>query len=408
MPWRSASPRHLDAVDADRQGIFWRLPRGRSQQTHSTRSLTLGLRRARLPAVGSKRHARGPEVRRPHRRPEWRALSSRGEGRSGHRGSWPGKGLVRRRRLRAGNASRGLSGHAASLVRPRRKPPRGSDLARPLRRAHNLAGRQAGRRSGRRAQFRPQRHLDLRGVWKGPRATPDLRRFRRGAERRLEHRVGRWCCLHVAKQRGHFDSPQAHDGSGPEETCMSIPTPRTPVRSHPREPLALLEASSGAGLDLWLLPLEGERKGRPLVWTPASGSRGSFSADGRLIASLVRTRAPSQKYTKEMEGPGNRFQAHHRWWRSGPVERGRQGNLLRRFRWGAALPTHPEHVTARGRRTREAVQARHPQPLHLREPEASRPSPDGKRFRRCPGFPRRTSPGLRVMLNWNPPTGAKP
>jgi dipeptidyl aminopeptidase/acylaminoacyl peptidase len=170
----------------------------------------------------------------------------------------------------------------------------------------------------------------------------------------------------------------------------------------------VLEASNKTGVDLWLLPLEGDRKGRPFVETPASESHGSFSADGRLIAYSSDESGLPQIYAREIGGSGNRFQL--------TTDGGDQAL------WSA---DGKEIFYVGFDRVLRSLPVRNMSPLVVGEPvklfkldipslsiSGNRsyflPSPDGKRILVNALVSRENEPGLRVILNWSPPTGVKP
>ncbi len=219
---------------------------------------------------------------------------------------------------------------------------------------------------------------------------------------------GRWVHYASRSKGGSSILRKPADGSGPEETLYVHPDTAYVDSISPREPLAVLEASNKTGVDLWLLPLEGDRKGRPFVETPASESHGSFSADGRLIAYSSDESGLPEIYAKEIGGSENRFQL--------TTDGGDQAL------WSA---DGKEIFYVGFDRVLRSLPVRNRSPLVVGEPvkllkldipslslSGNRsyylPSPDGKRFLVNALVSRENEPGLRVILNWNPPTGVKP
>ena len=219
---------------------------------------------------------------------------------------------------------------------------------------------------------------------------------------------GRWVHYASRSKGGTSILRRPADGSGPGETLYVHPDSAYIDSISPREPLAVLEASNKTGLDLWLLPLEGDRKGRPFVETPASESHGSFSADGRLIAYSSDESGLSQIYAKEIGGSGNRFQL--------TTDGGDQAL------WSA---DGKEIFYVGFDRVLRSLPVRNLSPLVVGEPvklfkldipslslsgyrSYYLPSPDGKRVLVNALVSRENEPGLRVILNWSPPTGVKP
>jgi eukaryotic-like serine/threonine-protein kinase len=62
------------------------------------------------------------------------------------------------------------------------------------------------------------------------------------------------------------------------------------------------------GQDLWLLPLEGDRKPRPYLQTPFNERDAQFSPDGRWMAYASNESGPMQVYVQSIPAGGNKFQ----------------------------------------------------------------------------------------------------
>jgi hypothetical protein len=77
------------------------------------------------------------------------------------------------------------------------------------------------------------------------------------------------------------------------------------------------------GLDLWALPLGGDRKPFPVVETPFNVTGGQFSPDGRWIAYQSDESGQWQVYVRQFPGPGGQRQVstagggQPRWRRNG-------------------------------------------------------------------------------------------
>ena len=62
------------------------------------------------------------------------------------------------------------------------------------------------------------------------------------------------------------------------------------------------------GLDLWVLPLFGDRKPLPFLQTPFNESPGQFSPDGRWIAYSSDESGRYEVYVTPFPGPGGKWQ----------------------------------------------------------------------------------------------------
>jgi Tol biopolymer transport system component len=77
------------------------------------------------------------------------------------------------------------------------------------------------------------------------------------------------------------------------------------------------------GQDLWLLPLEGDRKPRPYLQTPFNERDAQFSPDGRWMAYVSNESGPVQVYVQSIPAGGSKFQISNaggsqpRWRRDG-------------------------------------------------------------------------------------------
>ena len=73
--------------------------------------------------------------------------------------------------------------------------------------------------------------------------------------------------------------------------------------------LAYVDRTPETGLDLWLLPLVGERKPRPWLKTSAGENHPEFSPDGRWIAYAANASERYEVYVQPFPGPeGSRYQ----------------------------------------------------------------------------------------------------
>ena len=65
---------------------------------------------------------------------------------------------------------------------------------------------------------------------------------------------------------------------------------------------------AGSNEDIWILPLEGERKPTPFLTTPAVEVSPSFSPDGRWIAYMSNESGRMEIYVRPYPGPGGKWQ----------------------------------------------------------------------------------------------------
>ncbi len=99
------------------------------------------------------------------------------------------------------------------------------------------------------------------------------------------------------------------DGSGAEETLWKGGY-HTHASSISRENKFLLFTDYGplGKGDIWVLPLEGERKPRPFLQTPANEFDGRFSPDGKWVAYSSDESGQLEVYITAFPGPGGKWQ----------------------------------------------------------------------------------------------------
>jgi len=102
---------------------------------------------------------------------------------------------------------------------------------------------------------------------------------------------------------------KAADGSGPEEPLLTSKdwVFATSVTPDGKE-LAYTDLSPETGADLWILPLEGDRKPRPFLRTRFNEWIAQFSPDGRWIAYESNESGRSEIYVRQYPGPGGQWQ----------------------------------------------------------------------------------------------------
>jgi len=69
-----------------------------------------------------------------------------------------------------------------------------------------------------------------------------------------------------------------------------------------------VESSSSTGRDIWILPMEGERKPWPFLQTPFSEADPKFSPDGRWLAYVSDESGRREVYVQPFPGPGGKWQ----------------------------------------------------------------------------------------------------
>jgi Tol biopolymer transport system component len=98
-------------------------------------------------------------------------------------------------------------------------------------------------------------------------------------------------------------------GVGQEELLLKSEAPIIPG-SWSGDGRFILYYALGAntGADLWVLPLEGERKPFLFLQTPFSEHQGRFSPDGRLIAYVSNDQGRDEVYVQTFPASGNKWQ----------------------------------------------------------------------------------------------------
>jgi serine/threonine-protein kinase len=100
------------------------------------------------------------------------------------------------------------------------------------------------------------------------------------------------------------------DGTGgPEPLLVPAPGAQTGSVSPDGGLLAYVDRGAATSLDIWLLPLAGERKPRPWLATSASENHPEFSPDGRWMAYASNVSGRYEVYVQAFPGPeGSRYQ----------------------------------------------------------------------------------------------------
>jgi serine/threonine-protein kinase len=195
------------------------------------------------------------------------------------------------------------------------------------------------------------------------------------------------------------------DGSGPEERLTTSQNTNRPS-SFPSDGRTLIysELSPNTGQDIWVLPLDGDRKTRAFLQTPFQESSGQLSLDGRWLAYASDESGRLEVYVRPFPGPGGKWQisteggseitwsprGNELFYRTGP---GKEKMMVVEYQ------TQPTFSAGRPRLLFEGNFTANP-------PTASGAlysvSPDGQRFlmTKAPDQPQAALTQIHVVLNW--------
>jgi len=187
------------------------------------------------------------------------------------------------------------------------------------------------------------------------------------------------------------------DGSGTMERLTTSEAFQAPTSCAPdNRLLAFSQVSSGTGIDIWLLPFEGERKPRPFRQTTFDEFQAKFSPDGRWLVYQSNETGRLEVYVQPVSGSSTKWQISAeggdapRWSRTGREIVYRNGTKM----MAVEVSTAPTFKAGR--------------PKLLFDKEYLDPSlgkyyditPDGERFVIIkPGEPQRLT-RMNVVLNW--------
>jgi Tol biopolymer transport system component len=97
------------------------------------------------------------------------------------------------------------------------------------------------------------------------------------------------------------------DGSGATERLTTSEHGQWPGSCSPDgQLLAFSEADPTTGYDIWVLRLQGDRKPRPFLQTPANECGPMFSPDGRWLAYVSDESGRQEIYVRPFPGPGGK------------------------------------------------------------------------------------------------------
>lgn len=192
---------------------------------------------------------------------------------------------------------------------------------------------------------------------------------------------------------------KAANGAGTEELLLSGGLNIRPQDwSRDGKFLVYMQTGGRTGTDLWLLPLDGERKPIPYLQTPFNESEAQFSPDGHWMAYASNESGQPQVYIQSIPANGSKFQISN------------AGGVQPRWRRdGKELfyISSDNKLMAVSLKVGDAVEADPPKPLFDFQPIypvltgiwAYEPSSDGQRFLVLTESAA-ANPPITVVLNW--------
>ncbi len=131
-----------------------------------------------------------------------------------------------------------------------------------------------------------------------------------GADTAIWSRDGRWIAYSSARASGWGIFRKLADGSGEEEQLLAADGGVWAASWGANDEILIFEriATGSSGLDLWILPLTGERKPHPLLETPNTEAHPTLSPDGRFVAYVSDEDGIGKVYVRAVTGSSNRWQ----------------------------------------------------------------------------------------------------
>jgi Tol biopolymer transport system component len=214
--------------------------------------------------------------------------------------------------------------------------------------------------------------------------------------------------LFSSNRKGVFDLYQkSATGAGREDLVLATPQNKGPSDWSPDGRFVLYRSptSPATGFDLWLVPMDGERKPVPVVQTNFEERDGQFSPDGKWIAYQSNESGRMEIWVQSFPGPGGKLQVSSNG--GAQVRWRRDGKELFYIALDGQLMSVPIRLT-----NGESVEAGTPVALFATHiggavqgayPQYYAVSPDGKQFlmNTIVSEAGSSSP-ITVILNWKP------
>jgi len=98
------------------------------------------------------------------------------------------------------------------------------------------------------------------------------------------------------------------NGAGQEELLLTAPDSEPTDQSQDGRFLLYQKNDSKTKMDLWVLPLSGDRKPKPFLQTEFDEAQGRFCPDGRWVAYTSNESGRPEVYVQPFPGPGPKVQ----------------------------------------------------------------------------------------------------
>jgi serine/threonine protein kinase/Tol biopolymer transport system component len=190
---------------------------------------------------------------------------------------------------------------------------------------------------------------------------------------------------------------KATDNSGSDERVLKSGTPDGPFPNNwSADGRFVVLHATNANIDIWVLPMFGDRKPYPLVQTPFNEQAAVFSPDGKWVAYMSNESGANEIYVRPFDKPGKQRIS-------------KAGGMLPRWSRDGHELLYMEGVKMMGAAIAPGAELTVRAPVHLFDacaPPATAydyhydVSNDGRRFLiRCP-LPRTTPLQVNVWVNW--------